>query len=170
MTMCCERICSSSCRKQIAGIRGRQCPGRQPTFQLRLERAREVAVAEPALDCRELVVAGRSTAGECSNDAGVDPDLLGDMVEHDGGQQLAAAQVASRIAESTQLQCVGQARFWSAGVTDRCEVRCIQAVVPHHELFGVGQREQRRALPLGHWHTTRHGSFLPQTSCHSIAQ
>ena len=50
-----------------------------------LERAREVAVAEPALDCRELVVAGRSTAGECSNDAGVDPDLLGDMVEHDGG-------------------------------------------------------------------------------------
>jgi hypothetical protein len=92
--------------QQIAGIRGRQCSSRQPAFQLRLERAREVAVAEPALDCRKLVVAGRSTAGEGSNDAGVDPDLLGDMVEHNGGQQLAAAQVATGIAESAQLQCV----------------------------------------------------------------
>ena len=78
------------------------------------------------------------------------------MVEHDRRQQLAGAQMSSRIAQTAELQGIAQPGRWSSRDTDRDQVFGIESMMSHHHRLGIRQRQQCGALPLGHWNASRH--------------
>lgn len=65
---------------------------------------RQVVESEAGLDPGKLIVSHECASGETGDDVRLDPDMLDDMIEHDGGQKLAAPHVANRITQAAQLQ------------------------------------------------------------------
>lgn len=92
----------------------------------------------PVLDRGQLCVArGRAPCEGCKQ-LRRDLDLLGDMIEHDGGQDLAPAKVATGISECGELERIAEPRLGRARLADRGEVAGVEAVVADHLLLGVG--------------------------------
>lgn len=85
----------------------------------------------------------------------IDADLFGDVVQHDCGQQLAAPEVSTRIAEAAELERVAQPGLRGARRGDRGQVGRVQAMMTDDRVLGVGQSQERVALALGHGNARR---------------
>ncbi len=139
----------------------------EPGRQLGPHRAGQVAKTVPALDGGDLLVTCGAAPGEADERVRSDADLLGDVVEHDRGQHLAAAEIAAGEAQCTELERIAEPGLWRTCFTDRGEVIGIEAMVAHDLVFGRRQREDCLALPFGHRHA-RHdpapiANHLPYT-------
>ena len=68
----------------------------EPSCEFSPRGVRQVLEAVIAFDRPQLFVSRRSTPSEFGDDIGAHLDLFRDIVEHEGGHQLATAQVAAR--------------------------------------------------------------------------
>ena len=128
----------------------------EPGRQLGPRRAGQVAKAVPPLDGGDLLVACGATSSKTDECVRPDADLLGDVVEHDRGQHLAAAEIAAGEAQRTELERIAESGLWRARLADHGEVIGIEAMVAHDLVFGGRQRQDRLALSFGHRHARRH--------------
>lgn len=101
----------------------------QPRAKRCTHRLAEIDEAETRLDGEQLVVPCGRAPREAGDHLGIDPDLLGDMIEHNSGKQFAATKVAPRITQTAELQRVAEPRLWCAGAVDGSEVVRIQTVM-----------------------------------------
>lgn len=129
----------------------------------------QILEAVVRLDRGELLVTGRPAPSEAGDHAGIDADLFGDIVQHDGRQQLAAPEVSTRIAEAAELERVAQPGLRRPRRGDCGEVGCIQAMMTDDRVLGVGESQERFALALGHGHARRHRQPRSKTACHTLA-
>jgi hypothetical protein len=124
----------------------------------------------PALDGGELFIACGAPPREVAERVRPNADLLGDVIEHNRRQHLAALEMAARITQRAELERVAEPGLGRARLGNRSEIIGIEAVVTDHLLFGSRQREERLALPCGHWHTRRHGPTPSKTPCLTLSR
>ncbi len=121
-----------------------------PIAQHRTRRPREVAIAMVLLDRSQLLIPCRATPSEPGDRFRIRTDLFGNIIQHDRRQELPASQMPARIAQTTQLQGMTQARFRRATTGHRGKICGVQRVVADDLVFGFRQGQHRIALFLRH--------------------
>ena len=127
--------------QQNASIGQANCFGLQPRAKCCAHRLREIGEPETRLDREKLVVSCWRASRETSNHFCIDPDLLGYMIEHDGGKQFTASEMPPWITQTAKLQSIAKAGLGSAGAVDGSEVVCIQTMMAKDHRLVVGQRQ-----------------------------
>src|SRR3546814_8506252 len=64
----------------------------------------QIAEAVALLDCGQLFVSRCTAAGKQRDDVSVGLKLIGNMIEHDTWQQLAAAEISAREPQAAELE------------------------------------------------------------------